>query len=71
MKALCENCRVIVYCIVKLLAIEVEEVDVCGSLVLSNPATYSLIHFGSVCKSAKFLFSATLLNLEIFAPQNI
>ena len=27
---------------------------------------YSLIHFGSVCKSAKNLFLATLLNLIIF-----
>ena len=25
---------------------------------------YNLIHFGSVCKSAKKLFLATLLNLE-------
>ena len=32
---------------------------------------YSLIHFGSVCKSVKNLFLATLLNLEIFAPQTI
>ena len=29
---------------------------------------YRVIHFGSVCKSTKFLFLATLLNLEIFAP---
>ena len=27
---------------------------------------YSLIHFGSVCKSVKILFLATFLNLEIF-----
>ena len=32
--------------------------------LFADPVTYSLIHFGSVCKSAKFL--ATLLNLEIF-----
>ena len=32
---------------------------------------YSLIHFGSVCKSAKKLFLVTLLSLEIFSPQNI
>ena len=30
---------------------------------------YSLIHFGSVCQSAKVLFLATLLNLEKFAPR--
>ena len=32
---------------------------------------YSPIYLGSVCKSTKFLFLATLLNLEIFVPQNI
>ena len=40
MNALCENCRAIAYCVVKLLAIKVEELDVCGSLVLSNPVTF-------------------------------
>ena len=29
---------------------------------------YSLVHFGSVCKSANFLFLATLLNLKLFSP---
>ena len=32
---------------------------------------YSLIHFGSVCKSMKILFLTTLFNLEIIAPRNI
>ena len=32
---------------------------------------YSLIYFGSVCKSVKILFLATVVNHEIFAPQNI
>ena len=45
MEVLCENCRAIAYCIVKLLAIKVEELDVCGSLVLSNPVT----HIYSAC----------------------
>ena len=40
------------------------------SLEIFRPP-YSLIHFGSACKSMKFLFLATLLNLEIFAPRNI
>ena len=37
------------------------------SLEIFRPL-YSLIHFGSICKSMKILFLATLLNLEIFAP---
>ena len=45
MKALCENCRAIAYCVVKLLAIKVEELDVCGSLVLSNPVTFYVQNF--------------------------
>ena len=40
MKALCENCQSIAYCIVMLQVIKVKELDVCGSLVLSNPVTY-------------------------------
>ena len=40
MNALCENCRAIAYFSVKLLAIKVEELDLCRSLVLSNPVTY-------------------------------
>ena len=40
------------------------------SLEIFRPP-YNLIHFESVCKSAKILFLATLLNLEIFAHRNI
>ena len=41
MNALCESCRSLAYCIVKLQVIKVKELDVCGSLVLSNPVTIS------------------------------
>ena len=40
MKSFCENCRSNAYRVVKLQAVKVDELDVCGSLVLSNPVTY-------------------------------
>ena len=33
MKTYCENCRSIAYCMVKLQAVKLDELDVCGSLV--------------------------------------
>ena len=50
-KELCENCRSIAYLVAKLQLVEVEELDVCGSLVLSNPVTYT------VCPSYRILAS--------------
>ena len=55
MKALCGNCRVKAYCVVKLLAIKVEELDVCGSLVLSNLVTYTT-GFACLWRVRKSLF---------------
>ena len=43
MNALCENFMSIAYCIVKLQVIKVKELDVCGSLVLSNLVTYVIV----------------------------
>ena len=41
MKKLYENSGSVAWCDAKIQLIEVEELDVCGSLVLSNPATYT------------------------------
>ena len=53
----CKNCVKIVgqqhilYCLVKLQVVKVKELDVCGSLVLSNPVKY--IHTHNVRKVHK------------------
>ena len=56
MKALCENCRAIAYCVVKLLAIKVEELDVCENLVLSNPVTFRLFKDGNHSVTGKEIY---------------